>query len=130
MRSTQRPDTLVQDQKTPTSPISLATHRRSIHWGQGQLRHSSGHYENRWSEVHPEANLRGHYRSTTALCHLLAPAPHNTAESGQSVPMLLPKSANDWAKPARGAVTMWPCLLGVVLPGDVRRCSRGVGEVD
>ena len=26
--------------------------------GQGQPRHSSGHYENRWSEVHPEANLR------------------------------------------------------------------------
>jgi hypothetical protein len=29
----------------------------------------SGHHENRWSEVHPEANLRDHYRSTTALCH-------------------------------------------------------------
>ena len=29
---------------------------------------SSGHYENRWSEVHPEANLRDHYRSTAALC--------------------------------------------------------------
>jgi hypothetical protein len=38
--------------------------------GQGQPRHSSGHHENRWSEVHPEANLRDHYRSTTALCHL------------------------------------------------------------
>ena len=36
--------------------------------GQGQPRHSSGHHENRWSEVHPEAKLRDHYRSTTALC--------------------------------------------------------------
>jgi hypothetical protein len=26
--------------------------------GQGQPRHSSGHYENRWSEVRPKANLR------------------------------------------------------------------------
>ena len=33
MRSTQRPDTLAQDQITPSSPISLATHRRSIHMG-------------------------------------------------------------------------------------------------
>ena len=33
MRSTQRPDTLAQDQITPSSPISLATHRRSIHSG-------------------------------------------------------------------------------------------------
>ena len=30
MSSTQRPDTLVRDQR-PSSPISLATHRRSIH---------------------------------------------------------------------------------------------------
>ena len=34
MSSTQRPDTLVRDRITPTSPISLATHRRSIHLGQ------------------------------------------------------------------------------------------------
>ena len=34
MSSTQRPDTLVRDPKTPASPISLATHRRSIHLGQ------------------------------------------------------------------------------------------------
>ena len=31
--STQRPDTLVRDPNTPTSPIPLATHRRSIHVG-------------------------------------------------------------------------------------------------
>src|SRR5438094_88338 len=33
MSSTQRPDTLVRDRITPPSPISLATHRRSIHPG-------------------------------------------------------------------------------------------------
>ena len=46
--------------------------------GQGQPRHSSGHHENRWSEVHPEANLRDHYRSTTALCQEETHAPQQT----------------------------------------------------
>jgi hypothetical protein len=46
--------------------------------GQGQPRHSSGHHENSWSEVHPEANLRDHYRSTTALCQQETHAPQQT----------------------------------------------------
>src|SRR5688572_9030939 len=34
MSSTSRPDTLVRDHNASGSPISLATHRRSIHLGQ------------------------------------------------------------------------------------------------
>jgi len=56
MRSTQRPDTLAQDQITPSSPISLATHRRSIHPGSKAVQRLA------WTKQQPCFRSTSNYR--------------------------------------------------------------------
>jgi len=69
MRSTQRPDTLAQDQITPSSPISLATHRRSIHSGHELSIQHPGQNGNLPTAYPSAADLPQRRRPIHALCH-------------------------------------------------------------